>query len=68
MPGMDHMADGNGCPTPRTATSITSKDDHAGAGKEGRLRFHGHGPDGQRPSHFRVDQTKRMHFYAIRSD
>nr|WTB28800.1 FixH family protein [Streptomyces sp. NBC_00830] len=68
MPGMDHTADGNGLSDTKDGYRLTSKDATLMAGKEAAYRFAVTGPDGKPVTAFAVDQTKRMHFYAIRSD
>ncbi|WP_432167927.1 hypothetical protein [Streptomyces sp. bgisy031] len=68
MPGMDHMADGNGLSDSKDGYRLTSKDTALAAGKQAPYRFTVTGPDGKPVTAFAVDQTKRMHFYAIRSD
>ncbi|MFB7997499.1 hypothetical protein ACFC4G_32315 [Streptomyces sp. NPDC056002] len=68
MPGMDHMADGNGLSDSKDGYRLTSKDTALAAGKQTPYRFTVTGPDGKPVTAFAVDQTKRMHFYAIRSD
>jgi hypothetical protein len=68
MPGMDHMADGNGLSGNKDGYRLTSKNATLAAGKESAYRFTVTGPDGKSITDFAVDQTKRMHFYAIRSD
>ncbi|MFD1275401.1 hypothetical protein ACFQ51_39020 [Streptomyces kaempferi] len=68
MPGMDHMADGNGLTDNKDGYRLTSKDTTLAAGKQAAYRFTVNGPDGKPVTDFAVDQPKRMHFYAIRSD
>ncbi|MFG2525885.1 hypothetical protein [Streptomyces sp. NPDC048527] len=68
MPGMDHMAAGNGLSDTKDGFRLTSKDVSLAAGKQAAYRFAVTGPDGKPVTAFAVDQTKRMHFYAIRSD
>ncbi|MEU1534128.1 hypothetical protein [Streptomyces fagopyri] len=68
MPGMDHMADGNGLSDNKDGYRLTSKDTTLAAGKQAAYRFTVNAPDGKPVTDFAVDQTKRMHFYAIRSD
>ncbi|MGW8797852.1 hypothetical protein ACWGN9_12295 [Streptomyces sp. NPDC055775] len=68
MPGMDHMAAGNGLTDNKDGYRLTSKDTALAAGKQTPYRFTVTGPDGKPVTTFAVDQTKRMHFYAIRSD
>ncbi|MEV0915745.1 hypothetical protein AB0I93_15955 [Streptomyces sp. NPDC049967] len=68
MPGMDHMASGNGLSDTKDGYCLTSQDGTLAAGKQAAYRFTVTGPDGKPVTGFAVDQTKRMHFYAIRSD
>ncbi|WP_393101042.1 hypothetical protein [Streptomyces sp. LN325] len=68
MPGMDHMASGNGLSDTKDGYRLTSTDTALTAGKPAAYRFTVTGPDGKPVTEFAVDQTKRMHFYAIRSD
>ncbi|MGW1029855.1 hypothetical protein ACWD4J_40355 [Streptomyces sp. NPDC002577] len=68
MPGMDHMATGNGLLAAQDGYRLTSKDATLPSGKQTAYRFTVTGPDGKPVTDFAVDQTKRMHFYAIRSD
>jgi hypothetical protein len=68
MPGMDHMAAGDGLSDTKDGYRLTSKDTALPSGKEAAYRFTVTGPDGKPVTDFALDQTKRMHFYAIRSD
>ncbi|GHE08457.1 hypothetical protein [Streptomyces alanosinicus] len=68
MPGMDHMATGNGLSDTQDGYRLTSDDATLPAGKRAVYRFTVKGPDGKPVTDFAVDQTKRLHFYAIRSD
>ncbi|MET7740330.1 hypothetical protein [Streptomyces sp. NPDC005385] len=68
MPGMDHMAAGNGLADNKDGYRLTGKDTTLAAGKPTGYRFTVTGPDKKPVTSFAVDQTKRMHFYAIRSD
>ncbi|MER5688399.1 hypothetical protein [Streptomyces sp. NPDC002205] len=68
MPGMDHMAAGNGLSDTKDGYRLTGEDTTLTAGKAAAYRFTVTGPDGKPVTDFAVDQTKRMHFYAIRSD
>lgn len=68
MPGMDHAAGGNGLSGNQDGYRLTSSDRSLAAGKQAAYRFTVTGPDGKPVTRFAVDQTKRMHFYAIRSD
>ncbi|MFE6741455.1 hypothetical protein [Streptomyces tubercidicus] len=68
MPGMDHMAAGNGLSDNKDGYRLTSKDTTLTADKQAAYRFTVTGPDGKPVTDFAIDQTKRLHFYAIRSD
>ncbi|MFD5122697.1 hypothetical protein [Streptomyces sp. NPDC058385] len=68
MPGMDHMASGNGLSAQPGWLPPHVEGHPAVAGKQAAYRFTVTGPDGKPLTDFTVDQTKRMHFYAIRSD
>ncbi|MEU7423754.1 hypothetical protein [Streptomyces sp. NPDC040750] len=68
MPGMDHMASGNGLSDTQDGYRLTSKDTTAPPGWQNAYRFTVTGPDGKPVTGFALDQTKRMHLYAIRSD
>jgi hypothetical protein len=68
MPGMDHMAADNGLSDDKDGYRLTSRDATVPAGEQAAYRFAVNGPDGKPVTGFAVDQTKRMHFYAIRSD
>ncbi|MFB6777141.1 hypothetical protein ACFCX0_06865 [Streptomyces sp. NPDC056352] len=68
MPGMDHMAADNGLSDNKDGYRLTPHDATLPSGKQAAYRFTVNGPDGKPVTDFAVDQTKRMHFYAIRSD
>lgn len=68
MPGMDHMAAGNGLADNKDGYRLISKDTAPAAGRRATYRFAVTGPDGKPVTAFALEQTKRMHFYAIRSD
>jgi hypothetical protein len=68
MPGMGDMASGNGLADAQDGYRLTSKDAALPSGKQTAYRFTVTGPDGKPVTGFALDQTKRMHFYAIRSD
>ncbi|MFF4835345.1 hypothetical protein [Streptomyces sp. NPDC001315] len=68
MPGMDHMASGNGLSDTQDGYRLTSKTAALPSGKQTTYRFTVTDPDGKPVTGFAPDQTKRMHFYAIRSD
>jgi hypothetical protein len=68
MPGMGSMPGGNGLSDAQNGYRLTSPDTTLPAGKSTAYRFTVAGKDGKPVTAFAVDQTKRMHFYAIRSD
>ncbi|MET8136014.1 hypothetical protein [Streptomyces sp. NPDC005251] len=68
MPGMDGMAAGVGLSDTQDSYRLTSKDATLQAGKQSTYRFTVTGPDSKPVTGFALDQTKRMHFYAVRSD
>ncbi|MFE9637135.1 hypothetical protein [Streptomyces sp. NPDC006463] len=68
MPGMDHSSMGDGLADAKDGYALTSAATELPADKGTAYAFKITGPDGQPVTSFAVDQTKRMHFYAIRSD
>ncbi|WP_395295064.1 hypothetical protein ACF9IK_17125 [Kitasatospora hibisci] len=70
MPGADAAtaADAPGLAAERNGYRLTSATDSLPAGAPTEYRFTVTGPDGRPLTAFEPDQTKRMHFYAIRSD
>ena len=68
MPGMDKMAGGDGLSDSKDGYRLASTDATLPAGTKAAYRFTVTGPDAQPVTAFAVDQTKRLHFYAIRSD
>ncbi|GAA4834681.1 hypothetical protein [Kitasatospora terrestris] len=72
MPGMDHgapVADGAGAPADnRSGYRFDAAAATLPAGQPTDYRFSITGPDGKPVTAFAVEQTKQMHFYAIRSD
>ena len=68
MPGMDTASTGNGLAATKDGYRMTSTANGLPADKATDYRFTITGPDGKPVTDFAVDQTKRMHFYAIRSD
>ncbi len=68
MPGMNHPTTGNGLADAQDGYRLTSQDATLPAGEQAGYRFSITGPDGKPVTDFALDQTKRMHFYAIRSD
>jgi hypothetical protein len=67
MPGMDKTAGGDGLSDSADGYRLTSSTATLPAGKAA-YRFSVTGPDGAPVTVFAVDQTKRLHFYAVRSD
>ncbi|MGW1807448.1 hypothetical protein [Streptomyces sp. NPDC002078] len=68
MPGMEPVSAGNGLAAAKDGYKMASSAATVPAGKASAYRFAITGPDGKPVTGFAVDQTKRMHFYAIRSD
>ncbi|EST29958.1 hypothetical protein [Streptomyces roseochromogenus] len=68
MPGMDPASTGNGLAAAKDGYRMTSTAAALPAGQATGYRFTVTGPDGRPVTDFAVDQTKRMHFYAVRSD
>lgn len=68
MPGMEPVSAGNGLAAAKDGYKMVSTAATVPAGKASAYRFAITGPDGKPVTGFAVDQTKRMHFYAIRSD
>ncbi|MEV4437301.1 hypothetical protein [Streptomyces sp. NPDC049585] len=68
MPGMDHGDMGDGLADAKDGYKLTSTAAELPAGKEAAYTFRIAGPDGKPVTGFAEEQTKRMHFYAIRSD
>ncbi|MFD9124816.1 hypothetical protein [Kitasatospora sp. NPDC059571] len=70
MAGMDPMPGmgSNGLSDNQAGYRLTATDTAAPAGKAVDYRFAITGPDGRPVTDFAVEQTKRMHFYAIRGD
>ncbi|MCC3778115.1 hypothetical protein [Streptomyces sp. UNOB3_S3] len=70
MPGMDHgsMAKGDGLSDTKDGYRLVSDAKELPAGKAAGYKFTITGPDGKPVTGFAADQTKRMHFYAVRSD
>jgi hypothetical protein len=68
MPGMGKMVAGNGLSATEDGYRLASADGSLPAGKPAVYRFTVTGPDGKPVTRFGLDQTKRLHFYAIRSD
>ncbi|MFI6447244.1 hypothetical protein [Kitasatospora sp. NPDC050543] len=72
--GAGRAAAGNGLAAERGGYRLTATAGTAGtadtlpAGTPAEYRFTITGPDGKPVTAFAVDQTKRMHFYAIRTD
>ncbi|MEY9964270.1 antitoxin (DNA-binding transcriptional repressor) of toxin-antitoxin stability system [Streptacidiphilus sp. MAP12-16] len=68
MSGMGAMASGDGLAAAGSGYTLTSSTTTLPAAKASGYRFTITGPDGKPVTDFAVDQTKRLHFYAIRSD
>jgi hypothetical protein len=68
MPGMDAMAGGDGLSDSQDGYRLTSADSALPAGRKAAYRFTVTGPDAKPVTDFAIDQTERLHFYAIRSD
>ncbi|KIF02289.1 hypothetical protein PL81_30815 [Streptomyces sp. RSD-27] len=69
MPGMDHMAaSGSGLSDSQDGYRLTSPETTLTAGSPAAYRFTISGSDGKPVTAFALEQTQRMHFYAIRSD
>lgn len=68
MPGMNHAAGGNGLADAEDGYRLDSPDSTLAAGERTAYTFTIKGPDGKPVTRFALDQTKRMHFYAIRTD
>ncbi|GGV02094.1 hypothetical protein GCM10010211_81800 [Streptomyces albospinus] len=68
MPGMGHGSTGDGLAGAKDGYKLSSGAGELTAGKDTAYPFTINGPDGKPVTGFAVDQTKRMHFYAIRSD
>ncbi|MFD5425324.1 hypothetical protein [Streptomyces sp. NPDC127084] len=68
MAGMKHMASGDGLAAEKNGYRLSSTSPSLPAGKATAYRFAITGADGKPVTEFSVEQTKRLHFYAIRSD
>ncbi|MFI8499614.1 hypothetical protein ACIGFK_14095 [Streptomyces sp. NPDC085524] len=69
MPGMDHMAAaGSGLSDRQDGYRLTSPETTLASGNPAAYRFTISGSDGKPVTAFALEQTQRMHFYAIRSD
>ncbi|MFC1417729.1 hypothetical protein [Streptacidiphilus cavernicola] len=68
MDGMGAMASGDGLAATNGGYTLTSTTATLPAGKASGYRFTITGPNGKPVTGFAVDQTKTLHFYAIRSD
>ncbi|CAG7599161.1 hypothetical protein [Actinacidiphila bryophytorum] len=69
MPGMDHnMAPGTGLSAAEDGYRLTAEAATLPAARQTPYRFTITGQNGTPVTDFTVEQTKRMHFYAIRSD
>ncbi|KPI06622.1 hypothetical protein OV450_3734 [Actinobacteria bacterium OV450] len=69
MPGMNHMAAAvSGLSDSQDGYRLTSPERALASGKPAAYRFTINGTDGKPVTAFALEQTQRMHFYAIRSD
>lgn len=68
MPGMGEMPTGDGLSDSSGGYRMVSRSSQGMAGMAMPYRFTITGPDGKPVTGFAVDQTKKLHFYAIRSD
>jgi hypothetical protein len=68
MPGMGGTAPGNGLSDTRDGYHLVSTATTLPPGSPVAYRFTVNGPDGEPVTDFAVEQTERLHFYAIRSD
>jgi hypothetical protein len=68
MPGTAAMSTGDGLASMQDGYTLTPSTTTLPAGTPAAYRFTITGPDGKPVTAFAVDQTKRLHFYAIRSD
>ncbi|MGW1749293.1 hypothetical protein ACWCRD_27525 [Streptomyces sp. NPDC002092] len=68
MPDMDTAATGNGLAAARDGYRMISSTTGLPADRSADYRFTVTGPDGKPVTDYTVDQTKRMHFYAVRTD
>ena len=68
MPGMAKPAGGLGLSDAQDGYRLDSAQGSLAAGRPAAYRFTVTGPDHRPVTAFEVDQTKRLHFYAIRSD
>jgi hypothetical protein len=68
MPGMDMSGSGNGLTSTSQGYTLDSLVATLTPGAAQDYRFRIVGPDGRPQTRFTLDQTKLMHFYAIRQD
>ncbi|MET8626659.1 hypothetical protein ABZW30_23360 [Kitasatospora sp. NPDC004669] len=68
MHGMDDGAAGDGLAAEKDGYRLGSRATSLPAGQPASYTFTVTGPDGKPVTDFAVDQTKKLHFYAIRSD
>ncbi|WP_042391727.1 hypothetical protein [Streptacidiphilus carbonis] len=68
MAGMAAMAGGTGLASSSNGYTFASATAALPAGQPAGYRFTITGPDGKPVTDYTVDQTKKLHFYAIRSD
>ncbi|MET9220307.1 hypothetical protein ABZX65_16280 [Streptomyces sp. NPDC003300] len=68
MNGMDAPASANGLSADRDGYRLVSPDARLPSGAPATYRFSVTAPGGRPLTAFALDQTQRMHFYAVRSD
>ncbi|WP_338674300.1 hypothetical protein V1460_15475 [Streptomyces sp. SCSIO 30461] len=68
MAGKMDMASDDGLAAAKNGYRLSAASPTLPAGKAAAYRFAITGPDGKPVTEFSVEQTKRLHFYAIRSD
>lgn len=68
MAGMKHTASDDGLAAEKNGYRFSTASPVLPVGKAAAYRFTITGPDGKPVTAFSVEQTKRLHFYAIRSD
>ncbi|MBF9066446.1 hypothetical protein [Streptacidiphilus fuscans] len=68
MSSMGAMPSGDGLAATSSGYTLASQVSTLPAGRTSGYRFTITGPDGKPVTAFTVDQTKKLHFYAIRSD
>lgn len=68
MAGMGGMATGDGLSSAQDGYRLASQAATLPPGRRTAYRFTVTGPDGRPVTDFALDQTQRLHFYAVRSD